>query len=166
MAAKKFQFKYEVRNICMQISLNVSTLQKAGNTKQTWVLILKASAAGQFSSEIKQEQSWVWLTQEHKLCVTHVVTHCCPPALLTQLYTSVMGLGAKTAPRRPSPHQTIGGGPLLRVGGLGARIGLCNTANSDISEHWACSCVSVSKNATCLTGLPQNLDIAPRSRTS
>lgn len=42
------------------------------------------------------------------VCVTHVVTHCCPPALLTQLYTSVMGLGAKTAGRRPSPDQTIG----------------------------------------------------------
>lgn len=43
------------------------------------------------------------------VCVTHVVTHCCPPALLTQLYTSVMGLGAKTAGRRPGPDQTIGG---------------------------------------------------------
>lgn len=43
------------------------------------------------------------------LRVTHVVTHCCPPAPLTQLYTSVMGLGAKTAGRRPSPDQTIGG---------------------------------------------------------
>lgn len=42
------------------------------------------------------------------VCVTHVVTHCCPPALLTQLYTSVMGLGAKTAGRRPSPDQTTG----------------------------------------------------------
>lgn len=39
-------------------------------------------------------------------------------------------------------------GPLLCVGGLGAWIGLCNTANSDIQQHWACSCVSVSENAT------------------
>lgn len=46
--------------------------------------------------------------QTQNVCVTHVVTHCCPPALLTQLYTSVMGLGAKTAGRRPSPDQTIG----------------------------------------------------------
>lgn len=104
--------------------------------------------------------------QTQTVCVTHVVSHCCPPALLTQLYTSVMGLGAKTAGRRPSPHQTIGGAPLLCVGGLGAWIGLWNTA--DISEHWAPSCVSVSRKATTfayLIRIPRNLDIAPRSRT-
>lgn len=43
--------------------------------------------------------------QEHKLlCVTHLVIHCCPPALLTQLYTSVMGLGLNTAGETAQPY--------------------------------------------------------------
>lgn len=71
---------------------------------------------------------------EHKLCVTHLVTHCCPPALLTQLCTSVMGLGVKTAGETTQPCSNNKTGPVVCVcvGGLGVWIGPCNTANSDI----------------------------------
>lgn len=75
------------------------------------------------------------------LCVTHLVTHICPPVLLTQLYTSVMGLGAKAAGRRPSPDRTIRGALCCVWEGWVHGLN-CNTENFDIQEHWACSCVS------------------------
>lgn len=72
-----------------------------------WTHIYSAAAPGYFASKIKRKQSRVWLMQEHKLlCMTHLVTQSCPPALLTQLYTSVMAWGWALQGRRPRPAQT------------------------------------------------------------
>lgn len=50
-------------------------------------------------------------TGTQTLCVTQMVTHRCPPALLTQLYTSEMCLGLTTAGEKgwPCPAQTMRG---------------------------------------------------------
>lgn len=99
-----------MRNICLQ------NIPQSFHTPESWKGTTDMSAAlqGLGSGAIfKWDKARTIFSMTHArtqtLCVTHVVTHCCPPALLTQLYTSVMGLGAKTAGRRPSPDQTIGG---------------------------------------------------------
>lgn len=81
--------------------------------------IFSAPAPGQFASEITQKQSWVWLMQEHKLCVTHLVTQCCPPALLTQVCTSATGLGLKAAGETALPCSNNEWGLGVCVGGPG-----------------------------------------------
>lgn len=59
-------------------------------------------------------------------CVTQLVTHCCPPALLTQLCTSVMGLGLKTAGETTQPCSNNKWGLGLCVGGMGVWTGPSN----------------------------------------
>lgn len=64
--------------------------------------------------------------QEHKPCVTHLVTQCCPPALLTQVCTSAVGLGLKAAGETALPCSNNEWGLGVCVGGLGVRTGPSN----------------------------------------